>query len=198
MSLEALHRVLWHPVSAEGALGMFASSCYDFYWAHQPALLCPHRLTRETASQAGAPALCTEKSDWEYLMISTFYLTWWQIATQYCTITQSTLLMKPYKCHSAEVYALPDFTAPSSSRRENTCAGPGLALTLYLEPEWRLESSPAPGDWRLETQTMLQCSPPPAQAPGCLVLCAMQNWSFPSEFCRVFSTMQIMNWEAAL
>ena len=133
MSLEALHRVLWHPVSAEGALGMFASSCYDFYWAHQPALLCPHRLTRETASQVGAPALCTEKSDSEYLMISTFYLPWWQIATQYCTITQSTLLMKPYKCHSAEVYALPDFTAPSSSRRENTCAGPGLTLTLYLE-----------------------------------------------------------------
>ena len=50
MSLEALHRVLWHPMSAEGALGMFASSCYDFYWAHQPApsALPPPAHTRDS------------------------------------------------------------------------------------------------------------------------------------------------------
>ena len=104
-------------------------------------------------------------------MISTFYLSWWQIAAQYCTITLSTLLRKPYKCHSAEVYALRDSAAPESSRRENMCAGPGLALTLYLG-HWHLDSDHAP---MLTTQ-------------GCLVLPgAMQNGSFPSEFCAAFS-----------
>ena len=50
MSLEALHRVLWHPMSAEGAPGMFASSCYDFYWAYQPGLTRPTGHTRDSQS----------------------------------------------------------------------------------------------------------------------------------------------------
>ena len=93
-------------------------------------------------------------------MISTFYLAWWQIVTQYCTITQSTLLMKPCKCHSAAVYALCDITAPGSRRREYVRRAGRLWLCT-----WSLTGVITPAH---ETQTMLQCSPP-AQSPGCLV-----------------------------
>ena len=136
-------------------------------------VLCPHRLTRETARPSqGRPHFSHNTHS---------YKIWWfqpfislDDRWQCCTITLSTLLRKPYKCHSAEVYALRDSAAPESSRRENMCAGPGLALTLYL------------GHWHLDTQTMLQCSPPRA------VWCNAK-WIISFRVLRGFFAKEIMN-----